>query len=171
VIKQIMSQHVEKSDYAARLMEVSMHSLMQASIETGAFGDLELKALSQMRSANKKHGNVGDIELLENREIVEAWDAKYGKNYLRDEIDEVSEKLSHHEKVSIVGFVTTDKPIRNKEVDKKIADVMALYSLDVKILSLDEWIDYIFDRVINTGLTSREKLAKGWLVAYAESLA
>lgn len=171
VIKQIMSQHVEKSDYAARLMEVSMHSLMQASIETGAFGDLELKALSQMRSANKKHGNVGDIELLENREIVEAWDAKYGKNYLRDEIDEVSEKLSHHEKVSIVGFVTTDKPVRNEEVDKKIADVMALYSLDVKILSLDEWIDYIFDRVINTGLTSREKLAKGWLVAYAESLA
>ena len=81
-----------------------MHSLMQAVIETGALADLELKPLSQMRSANKKHGNIGDIELLENNEIVESWDAKYGKNYLRDEIDEVSEKLEYHEKVETVGF-------------------------------------------------------------------
>jgi hypothetical protein len=171
VIKQIIFQHIEKSDYAARLMEVSMHSLMQAAVMTGAFGDLELKALSQMRSANKKHGNVGDIELLENKEIVEAWDAKYGKNYLRDEIDEVSEKLRHHDKVSVVGFVTTDKPVRNDEVDKKIADVTELYGLDVKILSMDEWVSHIFDRVIKAGLSSKENLSKDWLIAYAESLA
>jgi hypothetical protein len=36
-----------------------------------------LKPLSQMRSANKKHGNIGDIEILEARQIIESWDAKY----------------------------------------------------------------------------------------------
>ncbi len=37
-----------------------------------------------MRSANKKHGNIGDLEVLEKSNIIEAWDAKYGKAYLRD---------------------------------------------------------------------------------------
>ena len=44
--------------------------------ETLTFPNCSLKPLSQMRSANKKHGNIGDIELLEDRQIVEAWDAK-----------------------------------------------------------------------------------------------
>ena len=170
-IAEIISSHVKKSDYAARLMEISMHSLMQAAVSTGAFGELELKPLSQMRSANKKHGNVGDIELLENREIIEAWDAKYGKNYLRDELDEISEKLNHHERIHTIGFVTTDQPVRNEEVNKKISDITELYDLDVKILSLNEWIDYVSDRVINSSSTTREELFAGWLIAYAESLA
>ena len=144
---------------------------MQASVQTDAFGELELKPLSQMRSANKKHGNVGDIELVENKEIIEAWDAKYGKNYLRDELDEITEKLSHHERISAIGFVTTDKPIRNEEIDKKIADISELYDLSVELLSLDNWIDYTFDRVTKTGLASKEELAKNWFTAYAESLA
>ena len=30
-----------------------------------------------MRVANKKHGNIGDIELIEDGEIIESWDAKW----------------------------------------------------------------------------------------------
>jgi len=66
----VLLQHSENSDYAARLLEINMHALMQAAVESGAFGDLEVKPLSQMRSANKKHGNIGDIELLEDGQIV-----------------------------------------------------------------------------------------------------
>jgi len=170
-IKNIIIKHIERSDYAARLMEVAMHSLMQAIIETGSLTDLELKPLSQMRSANKKHGNIGDIELLENNEIVEAWDAKYGKNYLRDEIDEVSEKLELHEKIETVGFVTTDTPSRNDEINKKINDVYQLYGLNIKILSFDDWVAFNFDRVVESGLSSKQALAYLWLSAYTESLA
>jgi hypothetical protein len=170
-VRDIIYSHIDASDYAARLMEVAMHSLMQAAIETGAFADLELKPLSQMRSANKKHGNIGDIELLENNEIVEAWDAKYGKNYLRDEIDEVSEKLEYHEKIETVGFVTTDKPIRSNEIIKKIEDVSELYGIDVKILSFNDWVKLIFNRIEESELSNKQILSNRWLSAYAESLA
>jgi hypothetical protein len=170
-IRNIIFTHIDTSDYAARLMEVAMHSLMQAVIETGALADLELKPLSQMRSANKKHGNIGDIELLENNEIVESWDAKYGKNYLRDEIDEVSEKFEYHEKIETVGFVTTDEPIRNNEIAKKIKDVNELYGLEVKILSIDDWVTLVFDRVKESELANSQVLANDWLSAYTESLA
>ena len=60
-ISDIIYTHIDESDYAARLMEVAMHSLMQATLETGAYINLELKPLAQMRSANKKHGNIGDL--------------------------------------------------------------------------------------------------------------
>ncbi|PZO56049.1 MAG: hypothetical protein DCF15_09705, partial [Phormidesmis priestleyi] len=63
-------------------MEIAMHSLMQAMQDYQVFPNSVLNPLSQMRSANKKHRNIGDIELLEDRQIVEAWDAKYGKSYL-----------------------------------------------------------------------------------------
>ena len=58
-VKRVVFSHIEKSDHAARLMEISMHALMQASIKTGTFEGLELRPLSQMRSSNKKHGNIG----------------------------------------------------------------------------------------------------------------
>ena len=61
--------HINESDYAARLMEISMHSLMQAIYDCNGLTNSQLKPLSQMRSANKKHGNIGDIELLEDRQI------------------------------------------------------------------------------------------------------
>lgn len=91
----LILRQINQSDYAARLMEIAMHSLMQAMQEHQVFPDSLLKPLSQMRSANKKHGNIGDIELLEDRQIVEAWDAKYGKSYLRDEIEELSENWKY----------------------------------------------------------------------------
>jgi hypothetical protein len=78
IILNLIMRHITKSDYAARLMEIAMHSLMQAMQEYPIFPNNMLQPLSQMRSANKKHGNIADIELLEDRQIVEAWDAKYG---------------------------------------------------------------------------------------------
>tara|TARA_B110001469_G_C9620795_1_gene309380 strand:+ start:445 stop:1776 length:1332 start_codon:yes stop_codon:yes gene_type:complete len=170
-VMMVITNHIEKSNYAARLMEVAMHSLMQAVISTGVFVNHELKPLSQMRSANKKHGNIGDIELLENNEIIESWDAKYGKNYLRDEIDEISEKLEFHEKVETIGFVTTDSPVRNDEISEKINDAKELHGLDILIMSFEDWIDWNFDRVHTSGLSSKEDLSNMWLSAYAESLA
>lgn len=170
-IRNLIINHIDSSDYAARLMEVAMHSLMQSVVSTGVFVTYDLKSLSQMRSANKKHGNIGDIELLENNEIVESWDAKYGKNYLRDEIDEVSEKLKYHDKVETVGFVTTDSPVRNAEINAKMNDVKDLNDLDIVIMSFTDWIDWNFERVEKSGLSSTEELSNSWLSAYAESLA
>lgn len=170
-IVNLIKSHINDSDYAARLMEISMHALMQAALECGAFGISTLKPLSQMRSANKKHGNVGDIELLENNEIIESWDAKYGKAYLRDEIDEVMEKVIHHSSIDTLGFVTTMEPIKNKEINKKISDYKETHGITVQILTFDEWIDYIFKRVSTPELSNESDLSAAWLIAYTESLA
>ncbi|MEO1185947.1 MAG: hypothetical protein AAFX46_15255, partial [Cyanobacteria bacterium J06636_27] len=84
-ITQLILRHIDESDYAARIMEIAMHSLMQAMQEFSLFPQGNLRKLSQMRSANKKYGNIGDVEILQGNQIIESWDAKYGKSYLRDE--------------------------------------------------------------------------------------
>lgn len=170
-VVELIKSHINDSDYAARLMEISMHALMQAALEAGTFGLSSLKPLSQMRSANKKHGNVGDVELLENNEIIESWDAKYGKAYLRDEIDEVMEKAINHSTIDTLGFVTTMEPIKNSEIKKKIADYKEIHGITVQILTFDEWISYIFQRALTSGLANESNLSAAWLTAYTESLA
>lgn len=167
----IMKLHADKSDYAARLLEISMHSLMQAATESGAFGDITLKPLSQMRSANKKHGNIGDIELIENGDIVESWDAKYGKSYLREEVEEVCEKILDHDNVQVVGFVTNVEIQRTQELDKRLDDAMTVHGVKFLILTFDEWSNMILNRCISSKMVNEEDLAKSWLKSYAYTLA
>ena len=146
----IMKLHAAKSDYAARLLEISMHSLMQAVTESGAFGDITLKPLSQMRSANKKHGNIGDIELIEDDDIVESWDAKYGKSYLREEVEEACEKIIDHTNIQVVGFVTSAKIQRTRELDKRLDDIMQSHGVKFLIMTFDEWSSMILNRCISS---------------------
>ncbi|QTA80976.1 putative pritein [Desulfonema limicola] len=166
----ILKQHSEKSDYAARLLEINMHSLMQAASESGAFGGAEVKPLSQMRSANKKHGNIGDIELLEDGQIIESWDAKYGKGYLREEIEEAIEKIKHHDFVDTVGFVTNVHIERTEEISKRISELEQLYSISLKVISYDDWIDMVFQRAIEVGTVTEDELAQKWFMTYCEYL-
>lgn len=163
--------HIERSDYAARLMEIAMHSLMQAMQDYQVFPNSLLKPLSQMRSANKKHGNVGDIELLEDRQIVEAWDAKYGKAYLRDEIEELSEKLEVHPAIRRAGFVTSLEPERLDELKPRCEEIEEIYGISLEVLTFEKWIGEQFDRTLTEETISEQELAVSWITAYTESLA
>jgi hypothetical protein len=166
----LFMQHRDASDYAARLLEICMHSLCQAAVEQGAI-TLELKPLSQMRSANKKHGNVGDIEFLDGNVIVEAWDAKFGKAYLREELEELHEKLTLHPDICQAGFVTSDEPMLNKEISNRIDEIEELHSVKVYIVRLNEWVDNFFTRCVQTGFVTESELARKWLEAYTLSIA
>jgi hypothetical protein len=168
---QTISAHINQSNNAARLMEIAMHSLMQAMQEYQALGEIELEPLSQMRSANKKHGNIGDIELLENQQIVESWDAKYGKSYLRDEIEELSEKLEMHPAVRLAGFVTSLEPERLDELESRCAEIEDIYGISLEILTFDAWVEQQFKRALVEEHISEQELAIAWLTAYTESLA
>jgi hypothetical protein len=170
VTRSILVKHSEQSDYAARLLEINMHALMQAAVASGAFGDMEVKPLSQMRSANKKHGNIGDIELLEDGQIIEAWDAKYGKSYLREELEEVIEKFQNHDFVKMVGFVTNTEITRVPEIEKRIDEIDQLYSICLKILSYKDWVNYIYERVLATEMISEQALSQNWFSTYCEYL-
>lgn len=165
----IMNQHMQISDYSARIMEISMHSLMQAVQERRALLPGTLVPLSQMRSANKKHGNIGDIEIKEEGKIIEAWDAKYGKPYLRDELEELSDKLENHDAVDIAGFVTSEEPLKASDLEEKITEIQEIHGVSIKILTFDDWVKYIYDKSLTK--IDNKTLSQGWILAYTESLA
>ncbi|MEI6043023.1 MAG: hypothetical protein WCS37_01410 [Chloroflexota bacterium] len=169
-IYRIIKDHAFNSNYAARIMEIAMHTLMQGLQDTNALGSLRIVPLSQMRSANKKHGNIGDIELTEDSRIVESWDAKFGKSYLRDELEELNDKLEGHPNIKVVGFITNVVPERLEEIQARVLEIEAYYDLSVQILTLDKWIDNQFNRAAQEGI-AETTLAVAWITAYTESLA
>ena len=169
-IRGIVKSHVANSTYSARLLEVAMHSLLQAlNSHTRLSGKLEI--LSQMRSANKKRGNVGDIEIVsedsEEPYVLEAWDAKYGKPYLRDELEELNDKLEMHPETVEAGFVVDRDPIIDADILHRIEELNFLHDIDIKILTFDEWVDYQLNRY---GI-QESSIMDDYLRAYAESLA
>lgn len=60
---QVVVRHVNESPYSARLLEVSMHAFLQV-LEDRKLLSGYLLPLCQMRTANKKHRNVADIEIV-----------------------------------------------------------------------------------------------------------
>jgi len=167
----IISSHINSSGYAARVMEIAVHSLMQALQSLGGLPSSELKPLSQMRSANKKHGNVGDVELLENRQIVEAWDAKFGKSYLRDEIEELTDKLSDHPEVRVVGFVTSAEPEHLDELEARMKDIEEQFNVTLRIIPFKSWVLDQIQRAVQEGGITSSDLSSAWLRAFAETIA
>lgn len=166
----LLKLHMESSDYAARIMEIAMHSLMQALRDLGHLGDLELVPLSQMRSANKKHGNIGDIELRQGKKIVESWDAKYGKEYLREEIEELRDKLMDHDSVKRAGFVTSKATKRYPEIQNQVQEVAESFGIELVILPFEDWAKEQTAKVRLRGIKSESALANQWILAYIETL-
>jgi len=166
----LFKNHMQSSQYAARIMEISMHSLMQSIEELGGLGSGKLQVLSQMRSANKKHGNIGDVEILDGKLITHSWDAKYGKTYLRDELEELYDKIECHPSVLQVGFVTSSEPDNSQEISMRIIDIEDATGLKISIESFDSWIENRFADALSLGI-DESFLVKKWVQAYVESLA
>lgn len=141
-----ISDWVESSDYSARIFEIALHCVFHFPYEKGLI-DGELKPLSQMRSANKKHKNIGDIEIvspLNDRVVFQSWDAKYGKPYLRDELEELADKLETQTSVSIAGFIVNTQPQLDASTKHRLEELNAQFGIEIKILSFHEWIYEIY---------------------------
>lgn len=167
-VTEFIEDLVESSSYSARVFEISMHALFQVLEEHGAFAG-ELERISQMRSANKKHGNIGDIEIVERRgskQIIESWDAKYGKPYLRDELEELHEKLADHPETQLAGFVTSVEPDLREDIIRRKGEIEAFYDIEIQICYFGAWIEQQLARVDEDS----DKLARDWLVAFTESI-
>lgn len=159
---------IQTSPYSARLFEVAMHSLFQVLEKDMVFEGF-LKPLSQMRSANKKHGNIGDIEILARLgglEILESWDAKFGKSELRDELEELNEKLLDHSETLKVGFVSDGPPRMTADLIARIQDLEGLHNVSIEILSFSDWVP----RQLARSSKDPVDLCKLWVIAFAECL-
>lgn len=159
---------IDSSTYSARMFEVAMHSLFQVFEEEKCLSGF-LKPLSQMRSANKKHGNIGDIELTMTQghmDIIESWDAKYGKTYLRDELEELDDKLKSHPQTVIAGFVTDQQPNLKSEIKKRVAELRLIHETEIPIMEFGQWVNYEINKYqLNPNIVGAK-----WLIALAESI-
>lgn len=168
-IRNTIESHLSRSPYGARLLEIAMHSLIQVLDEQSLISG-KIAPLSQMRSANKKHGNVADIEIVSNEDaslVLEAWDAKYGRPYLRDELEELSDKLEDHPETAVAGFVVDRQPEIDEEIESRIEDLSIIHDVDISILSFASWVDLQVERAS----ADETMLMKEWIVAYTETLA
>jgi hypothetical protein len=164
----IISNFINKSTYSARVFEVSLHSFFQVLAEEKQLEGF-LKPLSQMRSANKKHGNIGDIEITESdgdMDIIEAWDAKFGKTYLREELEELNDKLKFHPQTTIAGFVTDQKPNLKDEIVERMSEIEEVHDTEIYILEFREWVIY----QVETYNLDTTTIGNKWLIAIAESI-
>ena len=162
---QIVTRFVSETTYSARAFEVVIHSFMQALTEM-RLTDGSLVPLSQMRSANKKHGNVGDIELKHGNMIIESWDAKYGKPYLRDELEELNDKLEYHSNVEVAGFIVNTDVDSSKEIVERAEEISDIHECDVHLLSFSEWIE---KKTASLSEKDKTELGQRWILATAES--
>lgn len=169
-ILDVITSHIQGDDYGARVMEVAMHALMQVAEDNEALDEGKLVTLSQMRSANKKHGNIGDIEVTVGDAINEAWDAKFGKVDLRDELEELNDKLTHHPNTQTAGFVTSDPPIISEALQNRMDDISAVQNAEIEILHFPVWVERHVKKISEVAGITPEEIGHQWLTAYIESL-
>jgi len=162
---QMITRFYSTTAYSARAFEVVIHSFMQALTEM-MLADGNLVPLSQMRSANKKHGNIGDIELRQGNLIIESWDAKYGKPYLRDELEELNDKLEHHPNVEVAGFIVNTDVERSDEIMGRAEEISIIHECEIILLSFPEWIDRKSTALAEEQLS---ELGQRWILATVES--
>lgn len=163
----IISSHLNRSSHGARIFEVALHSLFQVREDNGGVPDgYKLKALTQMRSADKKHGNIADIEIVakgaERQKIREAWDAKYGIRDLETEIKEVGEKLENHPETERVGIITSERPDRNYK--SLITELEAEHDVKFLLMGFEEFVNLQFKQ------HGADLSAAQWVTAYTETL-
>ena len=168
IVQDRLTRFFNTTDYSARAFEVVMHGLFQAMGECYLLGDAEVVPISQMRSANKKHGNVGDIELSEQSVIVEAWDAKYGKPYLRDELEELRDKLLTHPEVRVAGFVVDLAVDKRRDIVDRANELALETGTDIRLFSFAEWVEYEIGSLPNS---MKNEIGYRWMRAVVESFA
>lgn len=167
LVQAIILCHINRSAYSARLLEIGMHSFLQVLEDRKALLG-SLLPLCQMRTANKKHRNIGDVEIVnEEGIVVEAWDAKYGKPYLLDELYELGEKLEG-KLPEIVGFVVDQPPDMRQDIADAILSLQETTGVKIYILSIQPWLKMQVQRArLDPEL---DVIFREWVKAYVETL-
>ncbi len=163
-----ISTYVSSTNYSARVFEIAIHSLMQSYMQLSG-EDGFVKPLTQMRSANKKHGNIGDVEIVNSRKsniIIEAWDAKYGKPYLRDELEELFEKLEIHTEIKIAGFIVDKNLDKREDILRRKQEIEDFFNVKIYLFDFTEWVRYISKR----SAISSVELYQLWMTIFVESI-
>lgn len=160
----LLDQHFTESSRSARLLEVALHSIFQV-LEENEDIDYQLFPLGQMRSADKKHGNVADVELADaSKNIKIAFDGKYGKSDLENDLREIEGKLKANPSCEELVYVTRGKKSLTSSEATTVENLEETYDIEIRVESFrqiaEEWLDEY-----------NSDYAREWIKAYTESLA
>lgn len=163
----IIKEHIRRSPHAARLLEVALHSLYQPLDQVNELEGV-LKPLTQMRSADQKHGNVADIEIVDSDDefhIYEALDGKHGHEPMLREIKDLGPKLEQHPETEYVAFVTTAEHVLPNKVKEEQEQLMREHDVIIEFETLNQISQRMLQWYEQAGLEP-----KNWLVAYVQTL-
>ena len=90
---------------------------------------------------------------------------------MRDEIEELSEKLEIHPSVRCAGFVTSLEVERFGELKPRCEEIEDIYGITLKVLTFDDWVEKQFERALADKTISEQEFSMDWIKAYTESLA
>lgn len=94
--------------------------------------------------------------------------AKYGKSYLRDELEELRDKILTSPGVKVAGFIVDSEVDRRRDVINRAEEISLETGVEIELFSFDEWVAYQTKRIAKSEL---DKVAARWLLAVVESFA
>ena len=87
---------------------------------------------------------------------------------LRDELEELRDKLLTRPEVKIAGFVCDGKVDLRKDIVSRAEEVELETGTEIHLFSFDEWIDF---EIRDLNKEQKDRLGFRWLVAVVESFA
>lgn len=116
-----------KSPYqknAPRLPQVAVYAMYQCLMkDVGRYSDFELKPLERMKTANRKSGTVGDIDLWKDKRPIEAVEIKFEIPINEAHVNEAMQKVKA-EAVERYFILSTAETLSNEagEIQRLIDD-------------------------------------------------
>lgn len=142
ILHRQFSTNYEKN--APRLPQVAVYAIYKCLMnDVDRYSDFELKPLERMKTANRKSGTVGDIDLWENGRPIEAVEIKYEIPVGIAHVSEAIQKVQT-ESVERYFILSTAKPDSNEwdEVQKLISDFRKSNGCEIIVNGVYETIKY-----------------------------
>lgn len=98
LVVELLQKHFNKaySKNAPRLPQIAVYAIYRCIINSmERYQGLDLQPLERMKTANRKSGSVGDIDVNRGRQAVEAVEVKLGIEITEAEVNEAIEKIRH----------------------------------------------------------------------------
>jgi hypothetical protein len=86
---------------------------------------------------------------------------------LRDELEELKDKLESHPETKIAGFITSDEPVLNKEILERKSELEDIFGITIKIESINTWFNNV---VSEYNITNETLFLQHWIKMFFEYL-
>ena len=102
--------------------------------------------------------------------FVQSWDAKFGKTLLREELEEAVEKIAPHEKLALLGFITSEPLRRKGELEPRVIELQKIYGIEIRFDCWKVWTEGVISTMVRQQMGTEEEVVRNWLYMYCDYL-